>query len=190
MKEKSLILFFYVVGGISFGLSMPVLNEQVVLAFGSKGLAIERLTELISVMIFCTAYKYAKTRELIKRYFLEVYLVAIIMTIAVVMMIIREFNPLLFLICHLVSYCMLIQYVNRAIVWIRAWFFADPAKREDFDNSKNLWSSVGGLIGFGVSSFLIVPLDMALILYIISMLVLVGWIIVYIKHRNEAPSIS
>ena len=169
MKEKSLILFFYVVGGISFGLSMPVLNEQIVLAFGSKGLAIERLTDLISIMIFCTAYKYAKTRELIKRYFLKVYLVAIIMTIAVVVMIIREFNPLLF---------------------IRAWFFADPAKREDYDNSKNLWSSVGGLLGFGVSSFLVVPLDMALILYIISMFVLLGWIIVYIKHRSEAPSES
>lgn len=184
-KEKILILLFMTIGWISFGLSMPVLNEQIVLAFGSKGLAIEKLVGLISITITCAAYKFARAREVIKRTFLGVFLVSVTIATVIVMIIINKFNPILFLVCHLVCYCVLVQYVIRALIGLRAWFFAEPERREDYDNSKNLWTAVGGLVGFGISSFIVIPLNIALILYIVSMFDIFGWILIYIKHKKE-----
>lgn len=185
MSEKNLILFFLTIGGVSLGLSMPTLNEQVVLTFGSKGIAVEQFTELISTALTCFAYRYARTRDIIKKTLLIAFVISVTITVIVVIVTIDDFNPLIFLISHLISFGVLSSYIGRSVTGLRAWIFADPKKREDYDNSKNLWVSIGGLVGFGISSFLVIPLKISLILYIVSVLGTLGWAIVFIRHKKE-----
>jgi hypothetical protein len=65
----------------------------------------------------------------------------------------------------------------------RAIIFKDR-ERENYDNNIYLWSNAAAILGFFLSLLKPPPLNISLLLWGISWVFSIGWIIVYIKNKN------
>lgn len=168
--EKRIILLFLTIGYIAFGLSMPTIENRLVITFGSKGIALMRLSEFITGSIVCGCYINPYLRGLIKKSLVALYIPMIVMMLYMVISCYDQFNDYVFLIGHIISNTVLATIIVRSITGLRAWRFPNSHEREMYDNSKNLWRSIGAIIGFGISSFIEISLKPAMILYILGSL--------------------
>lgn len=185
MKEKDLILSSLSIGFIALGLAIPTLEKELVLAFGSQGVAIRKLTEFVVTALSCWAYTNSKLRRVIKKTLLYAYVPSVIIALGIVILCWKEFDPLIFMIGFLIECMGLSIYISRSLTGLRAWLFSNPEDREMYDNSKNLWTAVAAVVGYGISSFIETPIKPALILFLVGCLGHTGWVVVYLRHRKE-----
>jgi len=183
LSNQTILIVCEFVSMVLMCIAWPTLQKTCITLLPARWIALQNVVVSVSGVVFAWMWKNEKFRQLSINGYLPIAVIEILFGTILSFLMMFNFNVWVYAIGQLICTSVISVYIGRMTNAFRAIIFKDR-ERENYDNNIYLWSNAAAILGFFLSLLKPPPLNISLLLWGISWIFSIGWIIVYIKNKN------
>lgn len=189
-ENQKWILLSLFISGLLITYIHPAIVKEVYSSLPAQWIAFESLSSSIAGLIVGMLWKGSIRKKVTKNFLIFAITESVLGCLLGLFLAFIYYNVWIFAIVSLIYSAFITTFVSKCIMAFKAKLWLEK-EREIYDNNHSIIAGMVCVIGFSAALFFMPSLKLALVLWGLCCIIDdIGWILVYIKNKNELKAIE